>query len=79
MPHLSLLADKYKNSVIVVGVDIMERNPSMKKLKAFVDSMGSAMDYLVAAEDSNFMTTIRFKGSGEDGTYLSPGFGNTKN
>jgi thiol-disulfide isomerase/thioredoxin len=67
MPHLSLVAGKYKKMVTVIGVDVMERDPSMKKLKAFVDSMGSAMDYPVATEDSNFMTTRWFNASGETG------------
>jgi thiol-disulfide isomerase/thioredoxin len=67
MPHLSLLAGKHKKTVIVIGVDVMEKNPSMKRLKAFVDSMGSAMDYAVATEDSNFMATRWCNASGETG------------
>ena len=39
----------------------------MNALQAFVDSMGSAMDYSVAAEDSNFMTTGWFNASGVAG------------
>ena len=35
MPHLSRVADKYKRRVTVIGVDVMEKAPSMKKLKAF--------------------------------------------
>jgi hypothetical protein len=39
----------------------------MNGLHAFVDSMGSAMDYPVATEDSNFMTTGWFNASGAVG------------
>jgi thiol-disulfide isomerase/thioredoxin len=67
MPHLSFVASKYKKTVTVIGVDVMERDPSMKRLKAFVDSMGSAMDYPVAIEDSNFMATSWLNASGETG------------
>ena len=67
MPHLSRVADKYKRTVTVIGVDVMEKAPSVNSLRAFVDSMGSAMDYSVAAEDSNFMTTKWFNASGETG------------
>ena len=58
MPHLSALARKYNDSVTVLGIDILEnKTTSMKKVKAFVDSMGNRMDYHVAKEDSNFMET----------------------
>ena len=67
MPHLSLVAGRYKKTVTVIGVDVMERDPSMKRLKAFVDSMGSRMDYPVATEDSNFMATKWLNASGETG------------
>ena len=67
MPHLSLVAGKYRRTVTVMGVDVMERGISMNALQAFVDSMGSAMDYSVAAEDSNFMTTGWFNASGAPG------------
>jgi thiol-disulfide isomerase/thioredoxin len=67
MPHLSQVADKYRRTVTVIGVDVMERAPSMNSLRAFVDSMGSAMDYSIAAEDSNFMTRRWFNAAGADG------------
>lgn len=65
MPHLSIVADKYKRTVIVVGVDVMEKDTSLKNVRAFVDSMGSAMGYSVGEEDSNFMTTRWLNASGE--------------
>jgi thiol-disulfide isomerase/thioredoxin len=67
MPHLSQVAGKYKRTVTVIGVDVMERAPSMNSLRAFVDGRGSAMDYSVAAEDSNFMTRSWVNASGEAG------------
>lgn len=67
MPHLSLVADKYKKTVIIVGVDVMEKDTSIKKIRAFVDRMGNAMDYSVATEDNNFMTAGWLNSSGETG------------
>src|SRR5438067_12699343 len=49
MPHLSALATKYKDQVTVIGIDIFEKKTtSLGKIKAFTDSMGSRMDYLIA-------------------------------
>lgn len=56
MPHLSQLAAKYKDKVTIIGVDIYEKeSTSIDKIKAFVDSMGSRMDYHVATDDSSHM------------------------
>ena len=58
MPRLSMLADKYKDRVTVVGIDIYEKkSTSIEKIKKFVDSMGLRMNYNVAVQDSNFMET----------------------
>lgn len=66
MPHLSALARKYTHKVTILGIDILEKKTtSMKKIKAFVDSMGYRMDYHVAAEDSNFMAAGWLYASGE--------------
>jgi len=67
MPHLSLVARKFGRTVTVIGVDIMERGISVNGLHGFVDSMGIVMDYPVAAEDSNFMTTGWFNAAGVAG------------
>jgi thiol-disulfide isomerase/thioredoxin len=68
MPDLSTLADQYKDNVTILGVDIFEKKTtSIKKVRAFVDSMGNRMNYDVAAEDSNFMETDWFDASGEQG------------
>lgn len=56
MPHLSDLAHKYKDRVTVIGVDVMEKETTtLKKVRAFVDSMGLRMDYTIGVQDSNFM------------------------
>jgi thiol-disulfide isomerase/thioredoxin len=58
MPHLSELAEKYKGKVTILGVDQFNKEiVPLKKVKSFVDSMGSRMNYRVATEDSNFMQT----------------------
>jgi thiol-disulfide isomerase/thioredoxin len=58
MPHISALAEQYRDKVIVFGVDIYEsKTASLAKIKAFVDSMGNRMDYRVAAEDRDSMET----------------------
>src|SRR5450432_1074069 len=68
MPHLSVLAREYKDKVTFIGVDIYEKKTtSMKKIRAFVDSIGERMDYHVATEDSNFMVAGWFNASGEQG------------
>jgi thiol-disulfide isomerase/thioredoxin len=56
MPHLSTLARKYREKVIVLSIDVMERKTTpFEKVKAFVDSMGDRMDYAVAAEQGYLM------------------------
>ncbi|MEO5946376.1 MAG: TlpA disulfide reductase family protein [Chitinophagaceae bacterium] len=56
MPHLSELARIYHDKITVVGIDIHEKNTtSVEKVRRFVDSMGSRMDYLVATDSNNFM------------------------
>ena len=68
MPHLSALAREYRDRVTVLGIDVMEsKTTSIQKIKAFVDSMGSNMDYNVAVEDSNFMVAAWFEPLGEAG------------
>lgn len=66
MPHLSALAEKYRDKATIIGVDVYEQKTTPAgKIKAFVDSMGTRMDYLVAAEDSNFMTKTWLHATGE--------------
>ncbi|HSU29555.1 MAG TPA: TlpA disulfide reductase family protein [Chitinophagaceae bacterium] len=55
MPHLSALANEYKDKLTILGIDIYEeKSSSLEKVKAFVDSMGKRMDYVVATMDSSF-------------------------
>jgi len=66
MPHLSVVAEKYRDKVTIIGVDIYEQKTTpFEKIKRFVDSMGKRMDYLVAAEDSNLMATTWLRAAGE--------------
>ncbi|HEY8968200.1 MAG TPA: TlpA disulfide reductase family protein [Puia sp.] len=66
MPHLSELAREYRNKVTFLGIDVYEKSTtSLEKIKHFVDSMGSRMDYNVAAEDSNFMEAGWLDSTGE--------------
>jgi len=67
IPRLSVVARNYKKTVVVMGIDVMERDTSMNRLTAFIDRMGSAMDYSVATEDSNSMTNRWLNASGETG------------
>jgi thiol-disulfide isomerase/thioredoxin len=66
IPRLSLLAAEYSDRVTILGIDIYEqKNTSIEKVKAFVDSMGQRMDYYVATEDSNFMVADWIEATGE--------------
>ncbi|HVT84588.1 MAG TPA: TlpA disulfide reductase family protein [Chitinophagaceae bacterium] len=68
MPHLSALATQYKASVIVLGIDILEKkSTSLVRIKNFVDSMGDKMKYRVAVGDTNFTVADWFNASGEQG------------
>lgn len=67
MPHLSAIANKYQQEIKVLGINIYEeKKTSAKHIKAFVDSMGQRMDYLVATQDS-MMTTKWMGARGEQG------------
>lgn len=68
MPRLSRLARKYKRSVTVVGINILEKKKFPKeKGRALVDSMGRQLKYAVAFQDSNFMETSWMDASDEGG------------
>lgn len=69
MPHLSSSARKYRNKAIFLSVNVFEKKAfgSDKKVKAFVDSMGSNMDYNIAMQDSSFMETNWLVASGTFG------------
>jgi thiol-disulfide isomerase/thioredoxin len=68
MPHLSALANEYKDRVTFLSIDVYEnKTTSPAKIRAFVDSMGKRMDYAVAAEEGNFMATGWLDASGDKG------------
>ena len=65
IPHLSSLADKYRNKVTFLGINILEKKTtSVQQIKSFVDSMGHQMDYYVATEESNLMEAGWLNASG---------------
>ncbi|HTM94144.1 MAG TPA: TlpA disulfide reductase family protein [Flavisolibacter sp.] len=70
MPHLSDLARKYKDKVTLIAIDIYEWQLKPKKspeqVKAFVDSIGTKMDFSVAIEDSNFTVKDWIENAGEE-------------
>ncbi len=66
MPHLSALAGEYKDKVTVLGIDVYQsKTLSLGKIRAFVDNMGSRMDFRVAAEDSDLMVRGWLMDTGE--------------
>lgn len=68
MPRLSALARKYKDSVTVLGVDILEKKTTtLSKIKTFVDSMGAKMDYNVIVADSGQIEKDWLSATGEMG------------
>lgn len=67
MPYLSVLAHRYKNRVIFVGIDIWDDSVSIEQVKSFVNSMGQKMDFSVAVDDSNFMANHWVRASGLNG------------
>jgi thiol-disulfide isomerase/thioredoxin len=71
MPRLSVVARNNKKTVIVTGVDVMEKDTSIERLAAFVDSLGTVMDYAVCTEADNFVTREWLKASGETGIPVS--------
>lgn len=79
MPHLSSLSSKYEGKVIILGIDVYEKETtSLNKISAFVDGMGDRMDYNVAVEDSNFMAINWLDASGTKGipnTFVIDGSG----
>lgn len=55
MPKLSEFARKHRNEITVVAIDVYEKNVSFEKIKRFVDSMGSRMDFAVAIDRQQWM------------------------
>lgn len=56
MPHLSELAEKYRDKVTVLGVSMYERKETtLPMIEKFVAGMGKKMDYNVATEQDKLM------------------------
>ncbi len=73
IPHLTDLAKKYQGKASIIGISIWENNGGddpkvLDKVKAFVASQGSKMDYLVAADNkSNTIADSWMKPASEGG------------
>lgn len=73
IPHLTELAKKYKGKASIIGISIWENNGGndpkvLDKVKAFVASQGSKMDYLVAADNkANTIADTWMKPASEGG------------
>lgn len=58
IPHLTKLAEKYKDKVTIIGVSIWERvdknNPTahIRTVERFVEGMGDQMNYVVAVDNA---------------------------
>jgi thiol-disulfide isomerase/thioredoxin len=66
MPHLSKLAQQYKNKVTFIAMDVMEfENTSLEQVKDVVYRMGNKMNFAVAVQDSNFMELDWLEATGE--------------
>ncbi len=56
IPHLTKLAEKYKDKVTIVGVSVWERadqndpNAHIQRVEKFVQDMGAQMNYIVAVD-----------------------------
>jgi thiol-disulfide isomerase/thioredoxin len=74
IPHLSALANIYKDKVTILSINILEKQTMpIQKIKSFVDSMGHQMDYSVAIEEDNLMETDWFNTS-QDGNGIPKSF-----
>ena len=66
MPHLSYLAEKHKENIVVLAIDILEKqSTSVETITAFVDSMEKKMNFNVGVQNSNLMATKWLYNSGE--------------
>src|SRR5688572_20770201 len=75
MPHLSSLAQQYRDKVTIIGIDIKELKFTTRDIiKAFVDSMGKRMDYHVATEDSSYMVAGWIEAFGEQNNGIPRSF-----
>lgn len=58
IPHLTKLAEKYKDKVTIIGVSVWERidednpNAHIQQVEKFVNDMGDKMNYVVAVDNA---------------------------
>jgi thiol-disulfide isomerase/thioredoxin len=58
IPHLTKLAEKYKDKVTIIGVSVWERtdeknpNAHIQRVEKFVSDMGDKMNYVVAVDNA---------------------------
>ncbi len=68
MPHLSDLAAQYKNKADFIGVNVSEKtSTTVQQVRAFVDSIGSRMNYRVAIDEGNVMSNGWMRAAGQQG------------
>ena len=68
MPHLSEIAQKYKNEATVMGISVMERaNTDRAAIEKFVAGMGDKMAYHVGIEEGRTITKSWLNAYGERG------------
>jgi len=66
MPHLSSLAEKYKDEITIIGINIYEdQETSSAEIKAFVDNMGDRMNYHVGIDNNSQMLDRWLEASAE--------------
>ena len=55
MPHISSLAQKYSDRVVITGINIREKkNTSIETISRFVENMGSKILYNIVLEDERY-------------------------
>ena len=72
MPHVSSLAQQYRDKIHFIGIDVYEpKKNSTAWLRRFVDSVGYKIDFPVAVSDSVNMVADWLNRSGENGIPVS--------
>jgi thiol-disulfide isomerase/thioredoxin len=74
IPHLTKLAEKYKDKVTVIGVSVWERadeedpNAHIQRVEKFVQEMGDKMNYVVAVDGAEgVIAKTWMEAAGQDG------------
>jgi thiol-disulfide isomerase/thioredoxin len=66
MPHLSALAEEYKEKAVFLGINVHEKkNTSLPQLQHFTDSLGKKMNYPVAVDHTGWMVQHWLDATGE--------------